>query len=468
MKPKPQSRDDFELFQAHFDQILNRTHELIQSADKIDWSRFDVAFADSYSQDMGAPGKAVRLMVGLHYLKYTFNESDESVVDRWIENPYWQYFCGFTHMQHEAPIDPSSMSRWRTRVGAERLELLLTETIDLAVRDKQLPKRDLKQITIDTTVQEKNVTYPTDSKLLYTAIRKLGQAARERDIRLRQTYIRVGKRTSVKASRYAHARQFKRMRRSLRKLRTFVGRMIRDIERKVLEKDNDLVAVLAKAERLRNQQPQDSNKLYSWHEPEVKCISKGKARQRYEFGQKVALATTNRSNWFVAAHLLENNPYDGHTLTETLTVAERVTGVSVKDAYVDKGYRGHGYTGGAEVHIAGQRRKNPTRAERKRRRRRSAIEPKIGHLKSDHRMGRCFLARLAGDAINAVLAAAGSNLRKLLGLLRRKAGRFVFTPSETPSTAAERLVLTLIRWHRNLTRTLTDRPACQSRQLTAA
>lgn len=155
-------------------------------------------------------------------------------------------------------------------------------------------------------------------------------------------------------------------------------------------------------------------------------MSKGKAHKRYEFGQKVAVATTNRSNWIVASRLCENNPYDGHTLSETLSATEDVTGVAVTDAYVDKGYRGHGYSGGAEVHIAGQRKKDATRAELKRRRRRSAIEPKIGHLKSDHRMRRCFLARLCGDAINAVLAAAGSNLRKLLGLLRREAGRFVF------------------------------------------
>ncbi len=414
MKPKPQSRDAFELFQAHFDQILNRDHELIQLADKIDWSRFDVAFADSYSEDLGAPAKAVRLMVGLQYLKYTFNESDESVVDRWVENPYWQYFCGFTHMQHEAPIDPSSMSRWRSRVGAQRLELLLTETVDLAVRDKQLPKRDLRQITIDTTVQEKNVTYPTDSKLLYTAIRKLGRAARQRGIRLRQSYIRVGKRAGVKASRYAHAKQFKRMRRQWRKLRTYVGRMIRDIERKTPQMDDHLVAILAKAERLRNQQPTDSNKFYSWHEPEVTCISKGKARQRYEFGQKVALATTHRSNWIVAARLMENNPYDGHTLAATLQATESVTGVGVTDAYVDKGYRGHGCNGLTRVHIAGAASKKASRCERRRRRRRSAIEPKIGHLKSDHRVRRCFLSGLQGDAINIILAAAAANLRKLL------------------------------------------------------
>ena len=273
-------------------------------ADKIDWPRFDTAFADSYNDELGAPGKAIRLMVGLQYLKYAFDESDESLLDRWIENPYGQYFCGFTHMQHEPPIDPSSMSRWRKRVGAERLELLLKETVELAVREKQLPKRDLAQITVDTTVQEKNITHPTDSKLLYTAIRKLGGAAKARGIQLRQSYIRVGKRAAVKVSRYAHARQFKRMGRQLRKLRTYVGRLIRDIRRKAGEVSDDLAAMLEQAERIRSQQPHDSKKLYSWHEPEVQCISKGQAHKRYEFGQKVALATTNRSNWIVAAKLL--------------------------------------------------------------------------------------------------------------------------------------------------------------------
>ncbi len=240
------------------------------------------------------------------------------------------------------------------------------------------------------------------------------------------TTVRVGKRAAVQASRYAHAKQYQRMRRQLHKLRTYVGRLTRDIRRQTTGIDDGLAALLDRADRIRCQQPKEAKKLYSLHEPEVQCISKGKAHKCYEFGQKVAVATTNRSNWFVAAHLLENNPYDGHTLNETLMAAERVTGVSISDAYVDKGYRGHGYTGGAELHIAGQHKKNTTRAERKRRRRRSAIEPKIGHLKSDHRMGRCFLSRLCGDAINAVLAGAWSNLRKLLGLLRRKAGRFVY------------------------------------------
>jgi len=199
MKPRPQRRDVFELFQAHFDQMLNPDHPLLQLAEKIDWPRFDVAFAASYSQEMGAPAKAIRLMVGLHYLKYTFNESDESLVARWVENPYWQAFCGYTHMQHACPIHPTSMTKWRHRVGADRLEVLLTETIDLAVRERQVSPRDLRRVNVDTTVQEKHVTFPTDSKLLDKAIVKLVAAARSRDIRLRQSYVRVGKRAAVES-----------------------------------------------------------------------------------------------------------------------------------------------------------------------------------------------------------------------------------------------------------------------------
>lgn len=416
MPPKPLHRDAFELFRSHFDQLLNPAHELVQLARKIDWVRFEAGFASCYTEDMGAPAKATRLMVGLQYLKYTFNESDESVVARWVENPYWQYFCGFTHLQHECPIHPSSLSRWRKRVGAERLVELLQETIALAKREGHVSGADLSRVNVDTTVQEKNVTYPTDSKLLYKAIQKLVGAAQSRGIRLRQSYVRVGKIAAIKVSRYAHARQYQRMRRSLRKLRTYLGRLIRDIRRKAGDADAELTTLLQRADRVRQQQPQDTHKLYSLHEPEVQCISKGKAHKRYEFGQKIAIAATNRGNWLVGAKLLADNPYDGHTLATSLAAVESVTGVAVTDAYVDKGYRGHGYAGPTNIHLAGLGSAGPSRTERRRRRRRSAIEPKIGHLKSDHRMGRCFLAGLAGDAINAVLAAAGANLRKLLRL----------------------------------------------------
>jgi IS5 family transposase len=416
MKPKNQPSGALLLFQAHFDQMLNPRHELVQLARQIDWSVFEVAFAQCYSPDIGAPGKAVRLMVGLHYLKHAFNESDESVVARWVENPYWQYFCGYTHMQHECPIHPTSMTKWRHRVGADRLGAMLAQTIDVAVRQKHMPKSDLQRVIVDTTVQEKNITYPTDSKLLYKAVVKLAAAARRRGIVLRQTYIRVGKFAAIRAGRYAHAKQFKWMRRENRRLKTYVGRLIRDICRKAISVDIELAKLLELANRLRTQQSQDADKLYSLHEPDVRCITKGKAHKRYEFGQKVAVATTNRGNWIVAAKLVPGNPYDGHTLAGTLGAVEAMTGTAVLEACVDKGYRGHDYAGPAKVHIGPGSRFRP-RAERLRRRRRSAVEPKIGHLKSDCRMDRCFLKGLVGDAINAILAAAGSNLRKLPALL---------------------------------------------------
>ena len=419
MTPKTQNRGTFELFQSHFDQLLNPNHELVILANKIDWPRFQAAFADCYCPDNGAPGKAIRLMVGMQYLKYTFNVSDEDVVERWVENPYWQYFCGFTHMQHKCPLHSTTLIKWRKRVGPDRLEELIRETIALAVREKHLPKKDLKKINVDTTVQEKNITYPTDTKLLYRCIKKLDAAAKKRGIKLRQPYTRVCKKAAIMAGRYAHAKQFKRMRKRIKFIRVRLGRLLRDITRKADTIDNELATLMQQADRIKNQQPKDKNKIYSLHEGDVRCISKGKAHKRYEFGQKVSVATTNRSNWFVASNLVAGNPFDGHTLAATMKCVEANTGVAARDVYVDKGYRGHDYRGQAAVHIAGTSKRKLTRSERRRRKRRSAVEPKIGHAKSDHRMGRCFLKGLDGDATNAILSAAGSNLRKLLNLLKR-------------------------------------------------
>lgn len=415
MKPRSNlPSGQLDLFKAQFSQILDLDHPLVVLADKINWPRFDLALAECFSSDVGAPALATRLMIGLLYLKHAFNESDESLLARWLENPYWQYFCGFSTMQHELPLHSTSLVKWRQRVGAERLAELLKETLDLAVKAKEIAPKELQQVNVDTTVQEKNITHPTDSKLLLKAIEKLAQAAKNRGLRLRQTYVRVAKRTSIMVGRYAHAKQFKRMRKELRRLKTWLGRILRDIRRQKPEPDPALEKLLTLCERVHNQQPKDSGKLYSLHEPEVVCISKGKAHKRYEFGQKIALATSNRGNWIVGVQLCSGNPYDGHTLSSTLENVTKNTGLEVTAAYVDKGYRGHGYQGSATIHIAGSGERGLTRTEKRRRRRRSAIEPKIGHLKSDNRMNRCFLRGLTGDAINAVLAAAGSNLRKLL------------------------------------------------------
>jgi IS5 family transposase len=414
MKPKAVSSGQMDLFQSHFDQILNPRHELVVLSKRMDWSVFDEACRGCYCEDFGAPAKATRLMVGLHYLKHAFDESDESVVARWVENPYWQHFCGFEYMQHECPIHPTSMTKWRQRMGKEHVETLLKETITLAVRGKHVRKEELKHVNVDTTVQEKNISYPTDSKLLHRGIEKLGQAAKKRGIKLRQSYQRVAKKAHHSASRYAHAKQYKRMNGQIRFLRTRLGRLIRDIERKVACADPELRELLSRCKRVQSQRRSDKNKIYSLHEPDVQCISKGKAHKRYEFGCKVAVATSNRGDWFLAAESLMGNPYDGHTLARSISAVVRNTGINIEHAYVDKGYRGHGYEGHGRVHIAGQSSRSSSWSIRKRRRRRSAIEPKIGHVKRENRMGRCYLKGTQGDAINAILAAAGSNFRKLL------------------------------------------------------
>jgi IS5 family transposase len=415
MKPKTTSVGQFELFQANFNQILNLDHELSQLANTICWDRFDTEFAGCYSEDMGRPGNAIRLMVGLHYLKHAFNESDESVIDRWVENPYWQYFCGFDYMQHKCPIHPTSMVKWRQRVGAKKLETLLAETICIARKHKQVTSQQLRKITVDTTVQEKAIAFPTDARLYTKMLLRLVNLSKKRGIPLRQTYLRKAPQILKQQGRYAHARQFKRSRRCTKTLRTLLGRVVRDITRKTMEKDPQLQEFLNRAEKLLQQTQKSKNKLYSIDAPEVECISKGKAHKRYEFGCKVNVAITNESNWIVGVQALHGNPYDGHTLTDAIRQVERITGKSVKETFVDKGYRGHDYTGEAQIHITGQRGKGKAGpALRKRKKRRSAVEPKIGHMKSENRMNRNYLKGIEGDWINAMLAGIGANIRKLL------------------------------------------------------
>lgn len=271
-------------------------------------------------------------MVGLHYLKHAFNVSDEALVERWVENPYWQYFCGFLTMQHKVPLHPTALTKWRQRVGAEKLVELLAETIAAAQRDGHTTKQDLEQVNVDTTVMEKNITHPTDSKLYHKAIIKLGEAARRCGVKLRQTFVRVSKHTAIKVGRYAHAKQFQRMRRELKKLRTWLGRVIRDVRRKVPQPETALQELLLLCERLHAQKPTDKQKLYSLHEPDVMCISKGKAHRRYEFGQKVSVTTSNRGNWIVGVNLCLTSPYDGHTLAQAMTATESTTGVTVTSA----------------------------------------------------------------------------------------------------------------------------------------
>lgn len=418
MRPQNISAKDAQgdLFRSRLDQILNRKHPLFQLANQIDWQFFDSEFGQLFVENVGRPGLPTRLIVGLHYLKHAFNESDESVVGRFLENPYWQHFCGYEYFQHELPIDPSSLVRWRKRLGPDRVEKLLVETLETAKRGNLLTKRHVEHVNVDTTVQEKAVAFPTDARLYQKIRHALVRAAKERGIDLRQNYERLGKEALLMQGRYAHARQLKRARKQTRKLRIFLGRVTRDIKRKCQVPDENLSKLLALAEKIFSQTRNDSNKVYSVHAPEVECIAKGKAHKKYEFGCKVAMVTSSIKNWVLAIDALHGNPFDGHTLKQSLEQVKRITGWQPLNAYCDRGYRGAGKDiTDTMVHLAGKKKKSMKPGIWRWYARRAAIEPIFGHLKSDNRLERNHLKGKDGDRMNAILAGCGFNLRKLLG-----------------------------------------------------
>jgi IS5 family transposase len=351
-------------------------------------------------------------MVALHYLKYAHNLSDEDVVSGWVENPYWQYFSGMRYFEHKLPIHPSSMTRWRKRIGDAGAEDLLKETIESGLKLKAVKPSQLMRVNVDTTVQEKEIRFPTDARLYERARQRLAKAAKERGIDLRQNYNRKAKKLLLQQSRYAHAKQMKRARKCTKSLKTILGRVLRDIERKCPGPDAELSPLLETAKRIHRQERTDKNKVYSVHASEVECISKGKAHKRYEFGCKVSVAATSRGGWFVGAMAKHGNPYDGHTLSDALKQVERISR-QPEHVFVDRGYRGHGYRGDIEIHVDKQRRGRTAKSLWRWMKRRAAIEPGIGHLKREHRMDRNRLKGKEGDRFNAIMSAAGMNFSKL-------------------------------------------------------
>src|SRR5947207_11641429 len=402
-------------------------HPLVTLARTVDWGFLERRFGEVYTDDPGGPPLPTRLMAGLAILKHTYDLSDEVLCERWVENPYYQFFCGEEFFQHRLVFDRSSLTRWRNRMGEERLQALIQESLSVASRTKAIKPSELSRVIVDTTVQPKNVTFPTDAKLLNRAREKLVRLAQLTGVGLRQSYARVGKFALIQHQRYAHAKQFKRANRMLKKLRTLLGRVIRDIGRKI-ENNGALEAkfasLLSLARRVREQQQrQRGPKVYSLHAPEVECIGKGKAHRPYEFGVKVSVATTlrhSKGGQFVThVKALPGNPYDGHTLATVIPDMEALVGNTIRRVFADKGYRGHNAPPDYQFRIftAGQTRRVTPKIKRELRRR-SAVEPVIGHLKAEHRMGRNYLRYRQGDAINALMAAAGYNFRLLIRWLR--------------------------------------------------
>lgn len=421
MKPHSRAPEQDDLLRPRLVEMIDARHELVKLAALIDWEFFEREWASFFPSHQGRPATSPRLVAGLMYLQHAFKLSDEAVIARWVENPYYQHFTGEAFFRHRPPIDPSSLVRWRQRIGEEGVEWLLTKTIEAGRASGTVSDMSLKRVAVDTTVMEKNIAHPTDARLYERARALLAGLAQEAGIGLRQSYARLAPRLAAQVGRYAHARQFKRMRKALRQLKGYAGRVRRDLRRHLQEIPagplrEKVLDALWLTGRLLEQGPKTKGKIYSLHEPEVDCISKGKARVRYEFGTKVSLATTIDEGFVVGARSFPGNPYDGHTLAQALEQVAILTDQVPDLAVVDRGYRGHGVET-TRVLISGTRR-GLTPVLARLLRRRSAIEPEIGHMKSDGRLARCPLKGCIGDAVFAVLCACGHNIRKILAHLR--------------------------------------------------
>lgn len=415
MKPKKIDHRQGNFFRPWLSDILNPNHELRILSDHMNWDDLEEEFSQLFLSERGAPAKPVRLVIGLLMLEHMYALSDEEVVEQWVENPYWQLFCGYNYLQWGFPIDPSSLSRWRKRLGPKGLEEILNNTVKTAIKIGAIKKSSLKKVIVDTTVMPKNIAYPTDAQLYCNGLKTLVRMANHHQINLRQTYRFLAKKSLRKACCYSHARQMKRAKRERKKLKTYLGRVHRDVKRQVTG-NTFLEAVfnpiLEVTGQILIQDRNDKNKIYSVHEPKVECISKGKAHRKYEFGCKASIVLTHKEGLALGAEALHGNPYDGHTLGCVLEKAENTSGTLIGQVYVDKGYRGHGITD-KKVFISGQK-KGVTRWIKSQIKRRQAIEPHIGHMKSDGKLNRNFLKGVLGDKLNAILCGIGHNLRFIL------------------------------------------------------
>lgn len=419
MKPSKIDTAQSDLFKNRLSNQLNPRDPLFIMASQINWSFFEEAFSSHYPEGPGQPPKPIRLMIGLLLLQQMKGLSDEEVTHQWVQNPYWQYFCGYDYLQWHLPCDPSSLTRWRNRLGEEGIEKILGQTIVTALQTETVAPQDLKRVISDTTVMEKNITFPTDTKLLNKAREKLVALASRCGVKLRQTYARVGRFAALNAGRYAHAKQFKRMKKEVKKLKNYLGRTVRDVERQIqgaVDLQENFTDLLAMSKRLLWQDKKSKDKLYSLHAPEAYCISKGKAGKPYEFGCKVSLVLTHKQGLALSSQALHENQYDGHVLASSLKRAETIAQTSIEQAFVDKGYKGHGITD-KQVYISGQKR-GMTRTLKKHLKRRSAIEPHIGHMKSEGKLRRNYLKGTLGDILNALLCAIGHNMRMIWRKIR--------------------------------------------------
>jgi IS5 family transposase len=407
-------------------EMLNPRHPLFALSDKFPWEEFEVPFKGLYSHT-GRRAKPVRLMVSLLLLKQMYGLSDESVVEQWVTNPYYQYFSGEETFRWHLPCDPSDLVHFRHRIGETGVAKILQASINLHGKAAQE-----KCVIADTTVQEKNITYPTDLKLACKIIVKCRDIALRENIPLRQSYVRTV-RKHLQAQRFKrNPKTYKSALRAGKKVRTIASRLLRELDRKLpahrLAAHREEFALF---KRVLDQKRADTNKVYSLHEPDVYCISKGKEHKKYEFGSKASFLVTKRGGIITGALSFDTNVFDAHTLEAAIKQHRELTGATLREVIADRGYRGVKTIGGTKISVPRNGKKGLTTYEkrklREKFRRRSSIEPVIGHLKSDAGLGRNYLKGLQGDRINAMLAAAAFNIRKWMRIFSGAIEKFVYS-----------------------------------------
>lgn len=419
MVQKIDKNPQLEIFKTPLKHFIKEEHHLILLSKRINWDLLEDQLSKYYCLDNGRPGVPIRTVAGMLLLRRIFNESDESVIERWVENPYWQYFCGEVYFCHEPPFDRTELIKFRKRIGEEGAETLLKVSIDL------FPKKEVqeKEVLIDTTVQEKNITYPTDVKLQKKIIEKCRTIAKRENVQLRQTYVKELKQLMIDQRFHSHPKRRKKAKAAARRIKIIAGKIYRDLYCKLNGEQRECYSKLFVIfDTLLVQQKESKNKIYSIHQPHVKCIAKGKEAKKYEFGNKSSIVKTKKSGIIVGAMAFTENVYDGNTLSPQLEQVERLTNKLPKFGIVDRGYRGRKLINGVKILCPGKLVSSTTRhfirKTRERFRARAGIEPVIGHIKRDHRMWRNFLLDEQGDKINTILAATGFNLRKMLQRLK--------------------------------------------------